>query len=111
MYQWTVDMLEERQRAYKSMRDVQGGRVRRNAQMYKLFTQNIQAGCLVWYFDPRIIPGTIHKLRLFWAGPYKALRLIALEIGELRCVEAIARGRCDLAGSGGYRPRLMVRQR
>ena len=31
MYQWTGDMLEERQRAYKSMREVQGGRVRRNA--------------------------------------------------------------------------------
>ena len=30
MYQWTGDMLEERQRAHKSMRDVQGGRVRRN---------------------------------------------------------------------------------
>ena len=25
----------------------------------------IQAGCLVWYFDPRIIPGTRHKLRSF----------------------------------------------
>ena len=27
MYQWTGDMLEERQRAYKSIRDVQDGRV------------------------------------------------------------------------------------
>ena len=37
--------------------------VRRNAQMYKPLTQNIQVGGLVWYFDPRIIPGTSHKLR------------------------------------------------
>ena len=35
MYHWTGDMMEERQRAYKSMRKVQGGRVWRNAQMYK----------------------------------------------------------------------------
>ena len=33
MYQWTGDMLEERQGAYKSMREVQGGRVRQNTQM------------------------------------------------------------------------------
>ena len=55
MYQRKGDMLEERQCAYKSMREVQGGRVRRNAQMCKTLTQNIRAGCLVWYFDPRII--------------------------------------------------------
>ena len=30
MYQWTGDMLEERQHEYKSMREVQGGRVHRN---------------------------------------------------------------------------------
>ena len=64
-------MLEERQRAYKSTREVQGGRVRRNAQIYKLLTQNIRVGCLVRYFDPRIIPRTSHKLRSFWAGPYR----------------------------------------
>ena len=66
MYQWTGDMLEERQHAYKSMREVLGGRVRPNAQMYKLLTQNIKVGCLVWYFDPRIIPGTSHKLATFY---------------------------------------------
>ena len=47
MYQWTGDMLEERQCAYKSMREVQGGRVRWNAQVYKPLTQNIRVGCLV----------------------------------------------------------------
>ena len=47
MYQWTADMLEEKQYAYKSMREVQGGRVRWNAQMYKPLTQNIRAGSLV----------------------------------------------------------------
>ena len=52
MYKWTGDMLEERQIAYKILRDVQGRRVRRNAQMYKPLIQNIQEGCLVWYFDP-----------------------------------------------------------
>ena len=51
MYQWTGDMLEERQHAYKSMRDVQGERVRRSTQMCKPLTQNIRAGCLVWYLE------------------------------------------------------------
>ena len=32
MYHWTGDMMEERQRAYKSMRDIQGGRVRPDVQ-------------------------------------------------------------------------------
>ena len=41
MYHWTGNMLEEKQEAYQSMREVQGGRVRRNAQMYKPMTQNI----------------------------------------------------------------------
>ena len=68
MYQWMGDMLEKRQHAYMSMRDVQGGRVRRTDQMYKPLTQNIRARCLVWYFNPRIILGTSHKLRSFWTG-------------------------------------------
>ena len=76
MYQWNGDMLEERQRAYKSMREVQVGRVRRNAQMYKPLTQNIRVGCLVWYFDSRIIPATSHKLRSLWAGPYRVDKLM-----------------------------------
>ena len=36
MYQWTGDMLEERQHVYKSMREVQGVRVRQNAHMYNI---------------------------------------------------------------------------
>ena len=70
MYQWNRDMLKEMHHAYKSMRDVQGGRVWRNAQMYKPLTQNIPVGCLVWYFDLRVVPGTSHKLRSYWAGLY-----------------------------------------
>ena len=51
MYPWTEDMMEERQKAYTSMREVQSGRVRQSAQMYKPLTQNIRgAGYLVWYF-------------------------------------------------------------
>ena len=34
MYQWMEDILEEKQHAYKHMREVQGERVRLNAQMY-----------------------------------------------------------------------------
>ena len=78
--------MEERQEVYKSMREVQGGRVRRNAQLYKPLTQNIRVGCLVWYFDPRIILGTSHKQTLFWAGPYQVFKLIALSLTEIKPV-------------------------
>ena len=79
-------MLEERQRAYTSIREVQGGRELWNAQLYKLLTQNIRVECLVWYFDPRIILGTSHKLRLFWAGPYRVSKLIAPSLAEIKPV-------------------------
>ena len=54
--------------------------------MYKPFTQNIQAGCLVWYFDPRLIPGTSYKLRLFWARPYWVMNEVALALAEIKQV-------------------------
>ena len=54
--------------------------------MYKPLTQNIQAGCLVWHFDHRIIPGTSHKLRSFWGGPYRAMKLIAPALAEIKPV-------------------------
>ena len=54
--------------------------------MYKPLTPNIQARCLVWYFDPRIIPGTIHKLRAFWVGPYWVMKLIAPVLAEIKPV-------------------------
>ena len=68
------------------MREVQGGRVWWNAQLYKPLTQNIRVGCLVWYFDLRIIPGTSHKLRFFWAGPYRVSKLIAQSLAEIKLV-------------------------
>ena len=89
MYHWTGDILEERHYACKGMREVQGGRIRRNAQMYKQLTQNIRAICLVWYFDPRIpriIHGTIYKLRLFWAGPYCFMKLITPALAVIKPV-------------------------
>ena len=70
----------------RAWREVQGRRVRRNAQMYKPLTQNIRDGCLVWCFDPKIIQGTIHKLRSFWAGPYRVSRLIAPALAEIKPV-------------------------
>ena len=54
--------------------------------MYKTVSQNIRVVCLVWYFDPRIIPGTSHKLRSFWAGPYRVSKLIALSLAEIKPV-------------------------
>ena len=68
------------------MSKVQGRRVWGKAQMYKPLTQNIRAGCLVWYFDPRIIAGTSHKLRSFWVGPYRVSRLIASALAKIKPV-------------------------
>ena len=53
---------------------------------YKPLTQNIRVGCLLGYFDPRIIPGTSHKLRLFWARPYHVSKLIDLSLAEIKPV-------------------------
>ena len=48
MFHWTGDMLEERQHADFSMREIQGRRVKGKAQMYKLLTQKIcQFGTLI----------------------------------------------------------------
>ena len=52
--------------------------------MYKPLTQNIRARCLVWYFDPRINPGTNHNLRLFWEGSYWVMKLIAPALLEMK---------------------------
>ena len=52
--------------------------------MYKPLTQNIRVGCLVWYFDSRIIPATSHKLRSLWAGPYRVDKLISPSLAEIR---------------------------
>ena len=103
------------------MREVQGRRVRRNAQMYKPLTQNIWAGCLGWYFDLRIIPGISHKLKLFWAGPYTDSSSLGRDqtgvlskrrkTGESRHIVTILGKRRDSPESWSYRSGLMVRQR
>ena len=54
--------------------------------MYKPLTQNIRVGCLVWYFDSRIIPATSHKLRSLWAGPYRVEKLLAFSLAEIKPV-------------------------
>ena len=54
--------------------------------MYKPLTQNIQDRCLVWYFDPRKIPGSSCKLTSFWAGPYHVMKLIALALAKIQPV-------------------------
>ena len=54
--------------------------------MYKPLTQNIRVGCLVWYFDSRVIPATSHKLRSLWAGPYRVEKLLAPSLAEIKPV-------------------------
>ena len=54
--------------------------------MYKPLTQKIRVGCLVWYFDPRIILGTRHKLRSLWAEPFRVSKLIVPSLAEIKPV-------------------------
>ena len=54
--------------------------------MYKALTQNIRVCCLLWFFDPRIIPGTSHKFPLFWVGLYRVMKLIAPALIEIKPV-------------------------
>ena len=78
--------MDERQQDHKSMREVEGRRVRQNVQMYKPMMQNNQASCLVWYFDSRVIPGLSHKLRSFWARLYQVMKLTAPALVEIKLV-------------------------
>ena len=45
-----------------------------------------QSGVSSVVFDPRIVPGTNHKLRSFWAGPYRVSKLIAPSLSEIQPV-------------------------
>ena len=36
-----------------------------------------------WIFDPKVSPGSCDKLRSYWAGPYKIVRLLAPALAEV----------------------------
>ena len=48
--------------------------------MYKQYPSQLSS------FDTKVIHGTSHKLRLFWAGPYWVSRLIAPALAEIKPV-------------------------
>ena len=60
--------------------------VRRNAQYYKPILNQFNVGQWVWIFDPKVIPGSCDKLRSYWAGPYKIVRLLAPALAEVMAV-------------------------
>ena len=68
------------------MRERQQKAVRRNAQYYKLILNQFNIGQWVWIFDPGIIPGGCDKLRSYWAGPFKIVRLMAPALAEVIAV-------------------------
>ena len=57
--------------------------VRRNAQYYMPILNQFNVGQWVWIFYPKIIPGSCDKLRSYWAGPYKIVRLLATALAEV----------------------------
>ena len=74
------------QTAYAGMREKQQQAVRRNAQYYKPILNQFNIGQFVWIFDPKIIPGSCDKLRSYWAGPYKIVRLMAPALAKVIAV-------------------------
>ena len=83
---WTETIQERFQTAYAGMREKQQAMVRRKAQYYKLIINQFNIGQWVWIFDSRIIPGSCDKLRSYWAGPYKIIRLMAPALAEVIAV-------------------------
>ena len=72
--------------------------VRRNAQYYKPILNQFNIGQWVLIFDPRIIPGSCDKLRSYWAGPYKIIRLMAPVLAEVIAVLEQGKPRTETAG-------------
>ena len=79
---WTETIQARFQTAYAGMREKQQATVCRNEQYYKPIMNQVNVGQWVWIFDPRIIPGSCDKLRSYWAGPYKIIRLLAPALTE-----------------------------
>ena len=84
MSEWTQKLKDRLQKSYQGMRSAQQGNIRRNAQMYQPLKDGIKVGDKVWYFNPRVVPGTVHKLRNFWLGPYRVHRLIGAALAEIK---------------------------
>ena len=84
MYHWTGNRLKDEA---ETLSDYEGGQRWKNAKMYKPFRKNIKAICLVWYFDPRVVPGTSHKLLCFWYGPYQVTLLKAPALAEIKTMQ------------------------
>ena len=83
---WKETIQELFQTAYAGMHEKQKEAVHRNALYYKPLLNVFEVGQWVWLFDPRIIPGSCDKLRLYWAGPYKIVRKIAAALVEVIAV-------------------------
>ena len=83
---WTETIQERFQTSFAGMREKQQKMVQRNAQYYKPIVNQFNIGQWVWIFDPRIIPGSCDKLRSYWAGPYKIIRLMAPALAEVIAV-------------------------
>ena len=83
---WTETIQERFQTAYAGMRERQQQTVRRNTLNYKHILNQFNIGQWVWIFDPKIIPGSSDKLRSYWAGPYKIVRLMAPALAEVIAV-------------------------
>ena len=83
---WTETIQERFQTAYAGMRERQQQTVMRNAQYYKPILNQFNIGQWVWIFYPKIIPGSCDKLRSYFAGPYKIVRLMAPALAEVIAV-------------------------
>lgn len=81
---WTETIQERFQTAYAGTMEKQQEAVRCNAQYYKPLMNQFELGQWVWLFGPRIIPKSCDKLRSYWAGHYKIVRLLAPALAQFR---------------------------
>ena len=84
MESWVSWLKSRFQEAYKGMREQQNQAVRRNTRLYKSGKGGgFEVGDKVWYFQPKLIPSLCNKIRNFWQGPFKILKLVSPMLAEI----------------------------
>jgi len=69
------------------MREQQNQAVRRNTRLYKSGKGGrFEVGDKVWYFQPKLIPSLCNKIRNYWQGPFKILKLVSPMLAEISTI-------------------------
>ena len=84
MQSWVSRLKSRFQEAYKGMREQQNQAVCRNTSLYKSGKGGrFEVGDKVWYFQPKLIPSLCNKIRNYWQGTFKILKLVSPMLAEI----------------------------